>query len=358
MVVGQPGEFLMKDIKIENKTVGENHPVFIIAEAGVNHNGEFSKAKKLVDIAVGSGVDAVKFQTYTAENVTIKNVKTANYVKNNFKQKIDQLNLLKNLSLSDEEFVKLKNYCDKKKIIFLSTPHSFDAIDKLSSLVSAYKFGSGDLTNIPSLVHAAKKKKPMILGTGMATLKDVSMAVDEIKKTGNNKIVLLHCTTNYPCSYEDVNLNSMLTMKEKLNCLVGYSDHTLGLIVPAIATALGATVIEKHFTIDKNLAGPDHKASLSPNELKQMVDDIRKTEKILGSFEKKPTASEKEIAKIVRKSIVATGDILIGTKIKRDMLEIKRPGTGIKPSDLQKIMGRKVKKSIKKDELIKYNMLE
>lgn len=348
----------MKTIRIANRVVGENQPTFIIAEAGVNHNGQLKLAKKLVGAAIHAGADAVKFQTFKAEEVVTKKAEIADYAKTNIGKNIKQLHMIKKMELTYEDFRVLKKYCDTKGIIFLSTPHSFDAINFLKELVPAYKFGSGDLTNTPALRHAAKKGKPMILGTGMATLQEVKHAVNVIKSENNTQIILLHCTTNYPCPLEEVNLRSMLTMKKELKCLVGYSDHTLGILVPAMAVTLGATVIEKHFTLDKKLPGPDHKASLEPDEFKHMVIEIRNAEQTLGSFIKKPTASERIIMKLVRKSIVANQDIKKGTVIKKHMLTIKRPGTGLNPEKLHTIIGKKAKQSIEKDEIIQIHMVE
>lgn len=348
----------MKTIKISNKLVGENQPTFIIAEAGVNHNGKLEQAKRLVDVAVEAGSDAVKFQTFKSEGVVTAGLNSADYAKKNIGKDVGQLEMIKSLELNYKDFVSLKNYCDKKEIIFLSTPHSFDAIDFLEDLVPAYKFGSGDITNIPALRHAAKKGKPIILGTGMSTLDEVGYAINAIKSEGNEQIIALHCTTNYPCPLEDVNLSAMITIQRELDCFVGYSDHTLGLSVPIIATAMGAAVIEKHFTIDKSLPGPDHKASLEPDELKSMIKEIRKTEKVLGSFDKKPTKSEKKIMNLVRKSIVTKKDIEKGSIVSEDMIVIKRPGTGLNPSDLDKIIGKKARRYIAKDEILQLNMVE
>jgi len=348
----------MKEIKIADKLIGEKQPTFIIAEAGVNHNGKLSLAKKLVDTAASSGADAVKFQTFKSEELVVKDLDIPDYMKKNVKKNISQFELIKSLELNYKDFKVLKEYCDKKNIIFLSTPHSFDAIDFLENLVPAYKFGSGDLTNIPALKYAAKKRKPMILGTGMSNLKEVKQAVEAIKSEGNKQVVALHCTTSYPCPIEEANLLAITTMKKELDCLVGYSDHTLGTSAPIIATALGAVIIEKHFTIDKNLPGPDHKASLEPDELKEMIKEIRKTEKILGSKEKKPTKSEEKTMKLVRKSLVARRNIEKGSIIKEDMIEIKRPGIGLKPSDLNRIIGKKTKRKIAKDEILKLDMVD
>jgi len=343
----------MKKIKIGNKIIREGNPCFIIAEAGVNHNGDIKLAKKLVDVAKEAGADAVKFQTFKAENVVTENAAMASYQKRNIKKKETQQEMLKEMELDYKDFIRLKKYCDKKKIIFLSTPHSEDAIDFLEDLVPAYKVGSGDLTNLPFLEKIAKKKKPIILSTGMATLSEVKEAVRTIKRAKNNKIILLHCTTNYPCSLEEVNLRAMLTLKKEFNLPVGYSDHTLGILVPVMAVTMGARVLEKHFTLDKHLPGPDHKASLEPDELKEMIKAVRNVEKTLGNGIKKPTRSEEKIKKVARKSIVAKVDVPKGVKITKDMLDIKRPGTGIEPKYLKRIIGRKSKKNIKKDELIK-----
>ena len=347
----------MRKIKISNKLVGDNQPCFIIAEAGVNHNGKIELAKKLIDAAVDAEADAVKFQTAKAEDVVIDGAGIADYAKKNIRKNITQLEMIKNLELKYEEFEILKDYCDKKGIIFLSTPHSFDAIDFLEDLVPAYKFGSGDITNIIALKHAAKKGKPMILGTGMSTLQEVKYAVNTIKSEGNKQIIALHCTTNYPCPLEEVNLQAMITMQKKLDCLVGYSDHTLGITVPIMAVSLEAVVIEKHFTLDRDLPGPDHKASLEPNELTTMVEEIRKVEKALGNFDKKPTESEKKIMKLVRKSIVAKQDIAKGSIIDENMVVIKRPGTGLYPSNIDKIIGKKAKQDIAKDEIFDLKMV-
>ena len=348
----------MKEIKIADKTIGKNHPCFIIAEAGVNHNGKLELAKKLVDAAVDANVDAVKFQTFKSEGVVTNKADTAEYAKKNIGKNLKQIEMIKNLELKYSDFKDLKKYCDDRNIMFLSTPHSFDAIDFLDELIPAFKFGSGDLTNIPSLEYAAKKGKSMILGTGMATLKEVNEAVRAIKETGNKQIIVLHCTTNYPCPFEAVNMNAMKTMQDNLDCLVGYSDHTMGITVPIMAAMLGAVVIEKHFTLDRNLPGPDHKASLEPNELKNMVTEIRNVEKAMGIFEKKPTDSEKEIMKIVRKSIVANSDIKKNEIIKKEMLDIKRPGTGIPPFEIDSVVGKTVKKDIEKDTVIKWSDLQ
>lgn len=349
---------MVKTIQIGSKRIGEKQPCFIIAEAGINHNGKLYIAKKLIDAAVHAGVDAVKFQTFKAEGVVTDDIEVASYAKKNIKENLTQLQMIKHYELPYETFRELKMYCDKKKIVFLSTPHSFDAIDFLEDLVPAYKFGSGDLTNIPALQYAAKKHKPILLGTGMATLQEVRSALRAIHKTGNHQVIALHCTTNYPCPLNEVNLRAMLTMQHSLRCLVGYSDHTIGVTVPIMAAAFGAVVIEKHFTLDRTMPGPDHAASLEPRKLTEMVTVIRNVETILGSYAKKPTHSEREIMKLVRKSIVANQDIKKGMSLRKNMLSIKRPGTGLSPIYLQELIGKKTKKPIKKDQLLRLNMVE
>jgi len=341
-------------IKIGKNLIGKGEPCFIIAEAGVNHNGSLDLAKKLIDAACKAGVDAVKFQTFKAEDLVTENANMFEYQKKNTGENCSQLTFLKRMELKYDDFLKLKEYCDKKGILFLSTPHTEGAVDFLEPLVPAYKIGSGDLTNIPVLEKIAKKGKPIILSTGMANLKEVKDAVKAIKRAGNSRIVLLHCTTNYPCPIEEVNLKAMLTLKKEFNLPVGYSDHTEGIVVPAAAVALEARVIEKHFTLDNRLIGPDHKASLEPNKLKEMVVAIRKTEQVLGIEKKIPTDSENRIKNAVRKSIAAEMDIRKGTRITRAMLAIKRPGTGILPKDLHKVIGKVARRDIKRNTIIKF----
>jgi N,N'-diacetyllegionaminate synthase len=345
-------------IRIGTKQIGDHHPCFVIAEAGVNHNGDIARAKRLVDAAKAVGADAVKFQTFKAEGVVTSDTTVASYARKNLGRSLTQQEMIKPLELSYDAFKTLKKYCDTKRILFLSTPHSFDAIDFLDPLVPAYKFGSGDLTNLPTLRYAAKKHKPILLGTGMATLAEVRTAVRTIRSAGNPQIIALHCTTNYPCPLNEVNLRAMLTMRHTLNCLVGYSDHTMGITVPVMAATLGAVVIEKHFTLDATLPGPDHKASLEPAELAQMINAIRDVETVLGSYAKKPTESEKDIMKLIRKSIVAAQDIPKGSLLRRNLLDIKRPGTGLPPAKLESLLGKKTKQAIKKDDLLKLSMVK
>ena len=345
---------MMEKIRIGNEAIGIGEPCFIIAESGVNHNGRLDLAKKLVDVAVDCGVDAVKFQTFKSENLVTENAGMASYQERNIGKKGSQLDMLKKLELRYNDFEELKRYCDSKNIIFLSTPHTSDAIDFLDNLVPAFKIGSGDLNNIPTLKYVAKKGKPIILGTGMSTYKEVEEAVKSIQSEGNNQIILLHCTTSYPCPIEEVNMNAMISMK-KLGCHIGYSDHTLGISTPIMAVAIGAVVIEKHITLDKNMDGPDHRASLNPFELRKMVEEIRRVEIAMGDGNKCPTNTEMEIAKVARKSLVAKVDIPKSTVITKNMIVIKRPGTGIEPKLINDVVGRVTKCKIYKDELITWD---
>lgn len=340
-------------IETKNIKIGKGNPVFIIAEAGVNHNGDISKAKELIDAAVEAGVDAVKFQTFNTDKLTTKKAPKADYQNETTDKNESQYDMLKKLELSKEEHIILKKYCEKKNINFMSTPFSFDTVDLLEEIdVDIYKIGSSDTNNLPLLKYIAQKNKPIILSTGMTTLTEVSEAVDTILNTGNDKLVLLHCVSNYPAEYENVNLKAMDTMKNAFNIESGYSDHTLGVEVPIAAAARGAAVIEKHFTLDKNMEGPDHKASLNPKELKNMVQSIRNIETSLGNGIKEPTKNEKENKKTIRKSIVVNKNKNKGELINKEDIDIKRPGIGIAPKFLKIITGMKLTKKVKEDQLL------
>lgn len=328
--------------------------VFIIAEAGVNHNGDMGRAKKMIALAAEAGADAVKFQTFKAENITTKDAKKAEYQIANSGSRESQYVMLKRLELGRQDFKKLIDYSRQKNIIFLSTPFDKDSVDLLDGIgVKAFKVASSELTNLPLLRYISCKRKPIILSTGMADLKEIKEAIEAIKKEGVRDITLLHCVTDYPVKAEDVNLKAMQTLKKIFKLPVGFSDHTIGIHISVAAVALGAKVIEKHFTLDKGLPGPDHKASLEPKELKDMVKAIRDLERALGSGRKEPTQREKKISKLMRKSIVARMDIPRGTRITGDMLDIKRPGTGVEPKRINRIIGHRLKKDYKKDQLIR-----
>ena len=350
------GKIGMK-IRIEDKLIGEEEPCFIIAEAGVNHNGSVELAKKLIDAAKDAGADAVKFQTFKTENVVVKDAQKAEYQKETTGEG-SQYEMIKKLELAEEDFRELADYAKEKDIMFLSSPFDKESVDLLHELdVPAFKVGSGEITNLPLLRYIAKKGKPIILSTGMSTLGEIEEALDVIRSEGVEDIILLHCVSNYPARIEDVNLRAMGTLKQAFKLPVGFSDHTLGITAPIAAVALGACVIEKHFTLDRNLPGPDHKASLEPDELKEMVKDIREVEKALGNGIKKPTKEEEEVKKVARKSIVAKVDISKGAIITEEMLDVKRPGTGIEPKYLKFIIGRKTKEDIKKDDVIRFEMI-
>ncbi len=345
-------------VKIGNKLVGANQPCFIIAEAGVNHNGSLELARNLIDKAAEAGVDAVKFQIFKAEKVVTEKAGMAEYQKKNLGKKAEkqsQADMLRKLELGEKEHKELKAYAQKKGLLFSSTAHSGnDDVDALERVgVDFHKIGSGDLTNKPFVEYVAKTSRPVLLSTGMATMEEVKKATSWIREQGNDKLILLHCTTNYPCPFDEVNMRSMLTMMKEINVPIGYSDHTLGIEVPLLARALGACIVEKHFTLDKSMDGPDHKASLDPEELKQMVVSIRNLEKAMGSAEKKPNKSEEKMMLLVRKSLIAAREIKKGKKIEAADLIIKRPGIGMAPEQYDHVIGKKTKTNIAKDEMLK-----
>lgn len=340
-------------IKIGERIIGSQNPCFIIAEAGVNHNGDINLAKRLVDAASMAGADAIKFQTFHAENVVSSLAEKADYQKSTTSPDETQLEMLTKLELSDENFYEISDYAKNRGIIFLSTPFDEESVDLLHKLdVPAYKISSGEITNCPLLKKVAGKKKPIILSTGMSNLGEVEEALNYLKKYGAEEIVLLHCTTSYPAPVAFVNLRTMETLRCAFQVPVGYSDHTEGIIIPIAAAAMGACVIEKHFTLDRALPGPDHKASLEPQELSAMVKAVRDVEDARGNGIKDPTEEEEVIKKIARRSIVAQKEIHIGETLTRDLLDIKRPGFGLEPKYLNVIIGRVAKKFIAKDEMI------
>lgn len=326
--------------------------VFVIAEAGVNHNGDFENAKKLVLAAKEAGVDAVKFQTFKTENLVTIDAKKAEYQEKATEQGT-QFDMLKKLELTYDEFRELKRFCDNENIKFLSTAFDLDSIEFLHSLgMDIWKIPSGEITNYPYIKKIAEFNEPIILSTGMADFDEIKAAKDLIREYNNNELVILHCTTAYPTDFKDVNLTVMNKIKEEMGVNIGYSDHTIGIEVPIAATTLGATVIEKHFTLDKNMEGPDHSASLEPDELKEMVNSIRNIEIALGDGKKNISEIEKANKQVARKSIVAKTDIKKGEIFTENNLTIKRPGTGISPMNWNEIIGTEAKRDYKKDELI------
>lgn len=334
--------------------------IFIIAEAGVNHNGSIELAYKMIDAAKEAGVDCIKFQTFKTEKILMEDTKKAEYQEENSIKNETQYEMVKKLELSYKEFKNLKEYCDRIGIIFLSTPDENESLDFLSDELNldTLKIGSGEVTNYLFLEDVAKKNKKIILSTGMSTLGEVEKAIEIIRKYNNQKLILLHCTTNYPCPMEEVNLKAMLTLKNAFNIEVGYSDHTLGIEVPIAAVALGAKVIEKHFTLDKNLEGPDHIASLEPNELKEMVLKIRNIEKALGNGIKKPNKSEEEIKKVVRRKIITNNSLKKGDIIKKENLILKRSNEGIEAEFIDMVIGRKIKRDIRENKIILWEDME
>lgn len=327
--------------------------VYIIAEAGVNHNGSIELAYKMVDVAVNAGVDAIKFQTFIAELGVSKFARMAEYQENNTRKKESQLEMVKKLELSFDEFKKVRDYCNVKGIEFLSTPFDLESVSFLNELgISAFKIPSGEITNLPYLRKVARTGKKIIISTGMCNEEEISDALTLLRSMGVEDITVLHCNTEYPTPMEDVNLKAMNTIKDKYNVKVGYSDHTLGIEVPVAAVALGAEVIEKHFTLDKTMEGPDHVASLDPNELKNMVKAIRNIEIALGSGIKKPSKSEIKNKDIARKSIVAKIKIKEGQVFTEENLTVKRPGTGISPMRWDEVIGMTATRNYEEDEMI------
>lgn len=329
--------------------------VFIIAEAGVNHNGSIDIAKKLIDVAVDARADAVKFQTFKSGNLVVKDAEKASYQKQNTNLDETQYEMLKKYELNFEEHKELVSYCRKKNIIYLSSPFDHESINLLNNLgLKIFKIPSGEITNLPYLRHLGKLRKQIILSTGMSTLDEVRSAVDILVSSGTKKkhITLLHSNTDYPTPFEDVNLKAMITMGKELNMDFGYSDHTLGIEVDIAAVAMGANCIEKHFTLDRGFPGPDHKASLEPNQLKNMVNSIRNIELALGNGIKKPSKSEIQNIKIVRKSIVSKTKIKKGDILSEKNLAVKRPGIGISPMNWDEVVGSISTKDYDEDEFI------
>ncbi|HEX9062901.1 MAG TPA: N-acetylneuraminate synthase [Clostridia bacterium] len=333
--------------------------VFIIAEAGVNHNGSLETALKMVDAAAEAGADAVKFQTFLSEKLVTKAASMAVYQKENTGKNQTQFEMLKSLELDFKSHKKLFEYCTQKRIMFLSTPFDFESVDLLEKLgVKAYKLSSGDLNNKPFIDYVASKNKPMILSTGMAEMDEIGEALSWVGQHRINDIFLLHCTTDYPAKLNEVNLRAIVSMEKAFGLPVGYSDHTEGLEVSIAAATLGAAIIEKHFTLDRNMEGPDHKASLEPHSLKQMIDSIRNIELALGDGIKRITPGESAVINNARKSVTAACTIEEGEVIEFRHLEIKRPGTGIPPKYMEQLIGKKVNKKINEDQTIGWDDIE
>lgn len=347
----------MKEITIGSKKIGDNHPVFIIAEAGSNHNRNLQQAKKLIEVAAEVEADAVKFQTYSAETMYSKKTVTPYYLEGKMEQK-SVWQLIKDIELPREWQGELADYSRSHGLIFLSTPFDYPAIKELEELnILAYKIASFEIVDLPFLKEIAKQNKPIILSTGMASLGDIEDALNAIKEVSNVEIALLHCAINYPPPLEDLNLKAIQTLKQAFQVPVGFSDHTMSTTIPAVCVALGACIIEKHYTLDRTLKGPDHIFALEPSELKEMIKNIRDTELALGTSEKKLSKSEENLYKLARRSIIAKKNIPKGKIIEKSDLTIKRPGYGIPPKFLDIVIGRKANKDIEIDDILTWDMI-
>ena len=326
--------------------------VLIIAEAGVNHNGDIETAKEMVRVARKCGADIIKFQTFQVNRLVSRHATMAQYQKENLGVEQSQKEMLEELAISQSEFWELADYCHETGIQFLSTPFDIESIRFLDLLQDMWKIPSGEITNYPYLVEIAKTGKEIILSTGMSTLDEVDAALEVLTSNGAGKITLLHCVTEYPTPMHDVNLNIIPMLKKHCGCEVGYSDHTQGIEAAIAAVAMGAIVIEKHFTLDKTMKGPDHKASLEPNELSAMIEAIRNVEAAFGESVKMPSESEKKNLCVVRKSIIASKPIKAGSILNEDNLTTKRPGTGVSPMLWRKVIGTKAIRDFEEDEMI------
>jgi len=329
----------------------------IIAEAGVNHNGDISVARRLIDAAADAGGDYVKFQTFDTSQLLTRDAPKAGYQRSTTQQDESQFDMIRKLELSESDHMVLLKHCEEVGIGFASTGFDHRSIEVLSRFnLDFFKIPSGEITNVPYLRNVGKRARPTILSTGMATLSEIELAIEILEESGTsrNQITVLHCNTEYPTPLRDVNLRAMQTIRKAFNVEVGYSDHTVGIEIPIAAVALGASVIEKHFTLDRSLPGPDHAASLEPNELKAMVDSIRNIEQAMGDGIKRPSQSESPTRAVARKSIVAATDIMQGEILNESNLTVKRPGTGISPAMWDELIGRRASRSYVADELIQW----
>jgi N,N'-diacetyllegionaminate synthase len=342
-----------KRIRIGKRFISDSDPVFIIAEAGVNHNGKISLAKRLIDMAANAGADAVKFQAFRTEELILNKVKKAPYQEKTTSSAQTQFEMLKKLEISRENNKELAAYCRKKKILFLTTPFDDISLKELDGLgLSAYKISSTDLTNLPFLRKVASKMKPVILSTGMSYMSEVESALREIGSV-NKDVILMQCTSDYPVGDGEVNLSVLNKFRERFDVMTGFSDHTSGIGAAPFSVPMGARVIEKHFTLDKNMKGPDHKASLSPKELKELISMIRKAELFMGSSLKEPTRSEKKTRASLQKNLVAARAIKKGRKLSAEDIGAKRTGgRGISPIEYHRVMGTQAKKDYAKDDIL------
>ena len=346
-------------IIIEWRNIGNGSPCFIIAEAGVNHNGDLELARRLVDAAAEAGADAVKFQTFSADRLATAAAPQADYQRRNTGIEESQRAMLHRLELTAEAHRELMARCRERGILFLSSPFDEDSADFLEELgVPAFKIPSGELTNVPFLAHVARKGRPLIVSTGMATLDEVRPAVETIRQAGSPPLALLHCVSSYPAQPADVNLRAMATLREAFAVPVGFSDHTAGTDIALAAVALGANILEKHLTLDRTLPGPDHLASLEPDEWIAMVAALRRIEAALGDGRKRPAPSEADAARVARKSLVAAGDLPAGCVLRRDHLAVRRPGTGLPPGRLESVLGRRLRQALAAGAVLTEDLLE
>ena len=345
--------FFNKEIKIANKKIGKNNPVFIIAEAGVNHNGQLKYAYKLIDIAKKSGADAIKFQTFNTKQSTIKNLKKAKYQLRGKKDKESQYEMLKNLEIDFNYHLKIKRYCKKKKIIFFSTPSDLESLKLLKKLnVDCYKISSVDLNYFELIKHVSKTHKPVIISTGMSNIDDVIATKNQLIRYKNKNVAFLHCVSSYPTKDENLNLNSIKFLSKNLGAVIGFSDHTIGYTGAVLAVACGAKIIEKHITINKKMSGPDHKISMEPKDFKLFIKKIRETEIILGKEEKKINKVEIDTLRSTKKVFVAIKDLISGQILKKNMIILKSAGKGVNYRNINIFLGKKIKKTIKENNLI------
>jgi N,N'-diacetyllegionaminate synthase len=352
-------ESIVKPFEINERKIGPGQPAFVIAEAGVNHNGQLSLAKQLVDIALEAGTDAVKFQTFRAAQLASPSAAKAEYQKQTTAQNESQLEMLRQLELSEDNFRDIQKYCRARGIIFLSTAFDEDSVDFLADLnVPVFKVPSGEITNTPLLERIGAKKKPVILSTGMATLGEIEEALRCLSESGAPQIALLQCVSEYPADVSKTNLRAIATLTACFGVPVGLSDHSVGIEVPIAAVALGASIIEKHFTSDRSLPGPDHSASLEQRELKTLVTAIRNVEAALGDGVKQPSVEELRNAAVVRRSLVAAVDLEAGIPLERSMVAFKRPGTGLSMQLLPYLLGRKLRRSVKAGAMLELGMFE
>jgi N-acetylneuraminate synthase/N,N'-diacetyllegionaminate synthase len=350
---------LIEKIKIGNRFVGKGEPVYIIAEIGINHNGDMQLAKQMIDVAIDCGVNAIKFQIFKPEEFISDPNSTYTYFSKGINITESMLQMFKRYEFNEKEWTEIFNYCSGKKIDCFATPQNPSDLDFLLSIVDVpvIKVGSDDLTNLELLDYYARKGKPLIISAGMAYLSEIEDAVNTIYGAGNCDIVILHCISTYPTDAEDVHLRKMLTIRQAFNVITGFSDHTVGSTAAIGAVALGALMIEKHFTLDKNLPGPDHRFSSDPEELKNLVKSIRFIEKAMGDTTIKPTLKECEMRNLARRSITASADIAQGQIIQRNLVDLKRPGTGLPPKFLKYLLGRKARIAIKKNEQITFDQI-